>query len=338
MQPPTCFACSARGSILGRDFIESDALPQPTLPNGQPVPASQQLPAFGIISYEYFQRRLGGNPGDSRQAYRQGGAIIVGVLEPGVELFFRPDRISSRSPTSGSQARLVPGEPRICSALASDRAPSRRRRDRRARQSQADAAAAHSRAITPTYQGADLHFRLEPMQRYLTSQARPAILALMGAAIFLLLIACSNVANLFLVRASLRARDLAVRTAMGASWWRLARQMLAEALLVGGSGSALGFASPGRASAICWPSRPQTFHAATPSRWILPPLPSASRPESAPRCSSPLRRSLRAARPDLAQVLRAAAARADSPAVRSRETSSWFPKSPCASSSWSAPD
>ena len=41
-------------------------------------------------------------------------------------------------------------------------------------QSQADAAAAHSRSITPTYQGADLHFRLEPMQPYLTSQARPA--------------------------------------------------------------------------------------------------------------------------------------------------------------------
>jgi putative ABC transport system permease protein len=80
------------------------------------------------------------------------------------------------------------------------------------------------------------------MQPYLTSQAGPAMLALMGAAIFLLLIACSNVANLFLVRASLRARDLAVRTAMGASWWRLARQLLAEALLVGCLGSALGFA------------------------------------------------------------------------------------------------
>ncbi len=63
----------------------------------------------------------------------------------------------------------------------------------------------------------------------------------MGAVIFLLLIACSNVANLFLVRASLRGRDLAVRTAMGANWWRLARQMLAEALLVAALGSALGF-------------------------------------------------------------------------------------------------
>jgi len=70
---------------------------------------------------------------------------------------------------------------------------------------------------------------------------RPAILALMGAVVFLLLIACSNVANLFLVRSSLRSRDLAVRTAMGATWWRLVRQMLAEALLVAAIGSALGF-------------------------------------------------------------------------------------------------
>jgi putative ABC transport system permease protein len=64
----------------------------------------------------------------------------------------------------------------------------------------------------------------------------------MGAAVFLLLIACSNVANLFLVRASLRARNLAVRAAIGASWWRLLRQQLAEALLVGAFGSAFGFA------------------------------------------------------------------------------------------------
>ena len=97
------------------------------------------------------------------------------------------------------------------------------------------------RAIEPTYRGAGLQFRLEPMQRYLVAPVRPAILALMGAVIFLLLIACSNVANLFLVRASLRGRDLAVRTAMGASWWRLARQMLAEALLVSAAGSVLGF-------------------------------------------------------------------------------------------------
>ena len=70
------------------------------------------------------------------------------------------------------------------------------------------------------------------MRQHLVSEVRPAILALMGAVIFLLLIACANVANLLLVRASLRQRELAIRSAIGASWWDLARQILSEALLL----------------------------------------------------------------------------------------------------------
>ena len=86
------------------------------------------------------------------------------------------------------------------------------------------------------------------MHAYVVAAIRPTILVLMGASLFLLLIACSNIANLMMVRLSLRERELAVRTSLGGSWWQLARQTLTEALLVAGSGTLLGIGlgEPGR--------------------------------------------------------------------------------------------
>ena len=86
------------------------------------------------------------------------------------------------------------------------------------------------------------YFRLEPMKQHLVNEVRPAILALMGAVIFLMLIACANVANLMLVRTSLRERELAVRAALGAGWWPLVRQTLAEALVIASLGTVAGAA------------------------------------------------------------------------------------------------
>jgi putative ABC transport system permease protein len=81
---------------------------------------------------------------------------------------------------------------------------------------------------------------MEPMQQHLVAEVRPAILALMGSVIFLLLIACANVANLLLVRTSLREQEFAVRAALGASRWRLVVPLLTEACLLAVMGTALG--------------------------------------------------------------------------------------------------
>jgi len=80
------------------------------------------------------------------------------------------------------------------------------------------------------------------MKQHLVNEVRPTILTLMGAVIFLLLIACANVANLMLVRTSLRERELAVRAALGAGWWPLVRQTLVEAFVISGIGTVLGVA------------------------------------------------------------------------------------------------
>jgi putative ABC transport system permease protein len=74
----------------------------------------------------------------------------------------------------------------------------------------------------------------------MVAKVRPAIVALMGAAVFLLLIACANVANLLLVRASLRERELAVRAALGGGRWRLLVPLLTEAVMLAAVGAMAG--------------------------------------------------------------------------------------------------
>lgn len=233
----------------GRDFSPQDGLPQPAPPapgsaqTGAPPPP--RLPVMAILSYNYFQRRYGGNPSVIGQIIHSQGQIspvIVGVLAPGFKLYFPPEAQTEADPDVWI-ANRIRYDVRNRNSV-SIRAVGRLKPGVSLAQAQAEAdnVAAQARKDYLIDRTAGYAIRLEPMRKHLVSEVQPTILALMGAVIFLLLIACANVANLLLVRASLRERELAVRAAIGATRWHLARQMLTEAVSLAALGAAGGLA------------------------------------------------------------------------------------------------
>jgi len=231
--------------IAGRDFQESDGTPQPAPPAGGAAAGPPAQPVMAILSNEYFQKRFGGDRSVIGKPLPVSAAfgpapIIVGVVAPGFELLFPPRVNMEQFPSLWFAAR-IPYDPANRNNVQW-RAVGRLKPGVAITQAQAETetVAEKIRAENNIARTAGQYFRLEPMKQHLVSEVRPAILALMGAVIFLLLIACANVANLMLVRASSRERELAVRSALGAGWWPLVRQTLAEAIIVAAVGTAIG--------------------------------------------------------------------------------------------------
>ncbi len=158
---------------------------------------------------------------------------VIGVMPPG---FVFPDAkawlpLSIRIDEHNSFTRPVVG---------------RLKTDISAQQAQAELETfAEQRPLGPDENRRDRMAQIIPLKDLLVANIRPSLLVFAGAVVFVLLIACANVANLFLARAASREQELAVRSTLGASRWRLLRQLLAESTLLslggGGAGILLAF-------------------------------------------------------------------------------------------------
>jgi len=220
--------------VRGRDLAVADAAPVP--------PGAPPAVSMVVIRYEYWQRRFGGVANIIGRSFDFGfgKAQVVGVLEPGFKLLFPPKSGIDREPEIWTAPRFnyATFDRNLVSLNLIGRMKPGVTVGRL--QAQMNGIANDLQSRFPIKRTSGLTFRVEPMQDDVVASVRPAIRTLMGAVIFLLLIACANVANLLLVRSSSRSREMAVRAAVGAGRWDLARHMLCESLLIALAGGVLG--------------------------------------------------------------------------------------------------
>jgi putative ABC transport system permease protein len=195
-----------------------------------------------MLTYDYWQKRFGGDPAIVGKTLRVGGhaVTVVGVLQPAP---YYPARIDALMNMVNSEhhlsAMMVTGRTHRMTAMIARLAPGATVAQARTEVATitARAHADHPEAYDA---GSGFQVTLTPFQEVLGQGARPTVLLLMGAAAFVLLIACANVANLILMRGVRREQELVVRAALGAGTARLRRLLMAENLVLAVAGSVLG--------------------------------------------------------------------------------------------------
>jgi predicted permease len=229
--------------LLGRDFNAQDGIPQPQPPANNAANAPPPLPGTAILSYEYFRRRYGANTavlGHSITIPGLPGPVIAGVLAPGFRLYFPPGAEVEPAPDIYVANRLNYDSANRNNFSLRPIGRLKEGASLESAQGAADGLAAQARQNFSIDQTAGYYIHLAPMRQHLVAAVRPAILTLMVSVIFLLLIACANVGNLLLVRASLRQQEFSVRAAMGANRSRLVSPILIEAGLLSAMGTVVG--------------------------------------------------------------------------------------------------
>ena len=212
---------------LGRAFI-----PDEDAPGGPPV---------AMVSFRLWKRRFAADPSLAGKTTILNAIpyTIVGVLPAGFEF---PVPELDVWVTRPAETSAVP--PRFWPFVTTLKGLARLRPQETLDQARAEAEVLNRQYVAANPErldsGAGAALRLVPLQEQLVADVRPVLWMLFGAVGFVLLIACANVASLLLTRSAWRAREFAVRAAMGAARGRLIAQALAESLVLAGVGGVLG--------------------------------------------------------------------------------------------------
>jgi len=198
--------------------------------NFQPEEDKRGSQPVTIISYEFWQSRFGGNEGVLNQQINLNGKphTIIGILPPKFEFPLSVKDALVWTTVSGEGSNLTQRGALVLLAVG------RMRPGVAIEQAQAELAtiAASQARDYPRSNRDTTVFLVSAHEQIVGKDVRRALWLLFGAVGFILLIACTNTANLLLVRASARQKEIAIRAALGAGRWRLARQLITESILL----------------------------------------------------------------------------------------------------------